>query len=69
MTNQEWALAIVSTIVVLLGYAWLWNKNKPIAIVLLILAFAYFGYHGVDWAYWDTYFKVDWGSGGLTPVK
>lgn len=69
MTTTQWASLVGAMAACLLVYVFIWNKSKPIAIVILICAFAWVSYSTLDWQYWDYYFKVDWGSGGLRPTS
>ncbi|MCB0325465.1 MAG: hypothetical protein KDD69_17905 [Bdellovibrionales bacterium] len=68
-TLTEWLMAGGAFIVGLGVYVYIWNRSKIIASVILLLAFAWVAYTTLDWTYWDVYFKVDWGSGGLTPPR
>lgn len=47
-------------------YIFLWKKNRPLAIIILLGLIGYLSYHTFNWQEIKTHFFVDWGSGGLT---
>ena len=49
----------------LLAYIFFWKKNRPLAVVILVSLIGYLAYHVVDWPYFQKYFFVDWGGGGI----